>query len=144
MIEFGEKLKRAREARGMTQQTLADQLYVTRQAVSRWENGARYPDLLTAKKLSDCLGVSLDELLSGEERPAEVELAPVMQTQRTNLIQTALLSMALLSVVLLAVVCVFGMISKGSSARSSVICSCSMRPWRRCSGWGFFVPSRTG
>lgn len=121
MIEFGEKLKRAREAKGMTQQTLADQLYVTRQAVSRWENGARYPDLLTAKKLSDCLEVSLDELLSGEERSAEVERAPVMQTQRANLIQTALLSIALLSVVLLAVVCLFGMISNGSSVRSSVI-----------------------
>lgn len=47
MIEFGEKLKQMREEKGMTQQTLAEQLYVTRQAVSRWECGARYPDLLT-------------------------------------------------------------------------------------------------
>lgn len=59
MIEFGEKLKTAREEKGMTQQTLANSLYVTRQAVSRWECGARYPDLLTAKKLSEILGVSL-------------------------------------------------------------------------------------
>lgn len=61
MVEFGEKLKRAREEKGMTQQTLSDHLYVTRQAVSRWECGARYPDLLTAKKLSEVLEVSLDE-----------------------------------------------------------------------------------
>ena len=39
MVEFGEKVKRAREAKGMTQQTLANHLYVTRQAVSRWECG---------------------------------------------------------------------------------------------------------
>lgn len=39
MVEFGEKLKRAREEKGMTQQTLSDHLYVTRQAVSRWECG---------------------------------------------------------------------------------------------------------
>lgn len=39
MVEFGEKLKRAREEKGMTQQTLSDALYVTRQAVSRWECG---------------------------------------------------------------------------------------------------------
>ena len=37
MVEFGEKVKKLREEKGMTQQTMADQLYVTRQAVSRWE-----------------------------------------------------------------------------------------------------------
>ena len=45
MVEFGEQLRRAREEKGMTQQSLAEQLYVTRQAVSRWECGDRYPDL---------------------------------------------------------------------------------------------------
>lgn len=40
MVEFGEKLRQARERKGMTQQTLADQLYVTRQAVSRWQCAA--------------------------------------------------------------------------------------------------------
>jgi transcriptional regulator with XRE-family HTH domain len=39
MVEFGEQLRRAREAKGMTQQTLAEQLYVTRQAVSRCKCG---------------------------------------------------------------------------------------------------------
>lgn len=63
MVEFGEKIKHIREEKGMTQQTLAEKLYVTRQAVSRWECGARYPDLLTAKKIAKILNVSLDELL---------------------------------------------------------------------------------
>ena len=39
MVEFGEQLRKAREAKGMTQQSLAEQLYVTRQSVSRWECG---------------------------------------------------------------------------------------------------------
>lgn len=39
MAEFGEQLRKAREAKGITQQTLAEKLYVTRQAVSRWECG---------------------------------------------------------------------------------------------------------
>ena len=59
MLEFGEKVKQIREERGMTQQSLAEKLYVTRQAVSRWECGARYPDLLTAKKISAILEVSI-------------------------------------------------------------------------------------
>ena len=67
MVEFGEKLKQIREEKGLTQQSLAEKLYVTRQAVSRWECGARYPDLLTAKKIATILNTSLDELLSGEE-----------------------------------------------------------------------------
>lgn len=67
MISFGEQIKQLREEKGMTQQSLADKLYVTRQAVSRWECGARYPDLLTAKKIAQVLDVSVDELLSGEE-----------------------------------------------------------------------------
>ena len=39
MVEFGEQLRKAREGKGMTQQSLAEQLYVTRQSVSRWECG---------------------------------------------------------------------------------------------------------
>ena len=67
MAEFGENIRKAREKLGITQQTLADRLYVTRQAVSRWENGSRYPDLLTAKRLADFLKVSLDDLVRCEE-----------------------------------------------------------------------------
>ena len=55
MAEFGENLKNVREQKGYTQQTLADHLYVTRQAVSRWEGGSRYPDLMTAKKMAQFL-----------------------------------------------------------------------------------------
>ena len=67
MVEFCEQLRRAREAKGMTQQSLAEQLHVTRQSVSRWECGDWYPDLLTTKKISQILEVSLDDLLSGKE-----------------------------------------------------------------------------
>ena len=71
MAEFGENLKNVREQKGYTQQTLADHLYVTRQAVSRWEGGSRYPDLMTAKKMAQFLEVSLDELVYDNLKKSE-------------------------------------------------------------------------
>lgn len=89
-MEFGEKLRQAREDRGMTQQKLADKLFVTRQAVSRWECGARYPDLLTAKCISSILNVSMDSLLSGDEFQAYSEKQPVIESGKAGKIQTLL------------------------------------------------------
>ena len=88
-MEFGEKLKRAREEKGLTQQSLAERLFVTRQAVSRWENGARYPDILTAKKLADLLEVSLDELLSQEDPKKIVARTPVIEDRAASGLQAA-------------------------------------------------------
>lgn len=95
MVEFGEKVKKLREEKGMTQQTMADQLYVTRQAVSRWECGARFPDLLTAKKIAQILEVSVDELLSGEELKKSIERDPVLSAPVSNMIQTILYAVSL-------------------------------------------------
>ena len=96
MVEFGEQLRRAREAKGMTQQSLAEQLYVTRQSVSRWECGDRYPDLLTTTKIAQILEVSLDDLLSGKEMEKVVERNPVVENKTANNIMTALYAVALI------------------------------------------------
>lgn len=53
---------------------LADQLHVTRQTISRWENGSTYPNLDTLVELSDRLQISLDKLLKSDEVP----VAPVV------------------------------------------------------------------
>ena len=94
MAEFGENIRRAREEIGITQQTLADRLYVTRQAVSRWENGSRYPDLLTAKKLAASLDTSLDELLAEDDMRTYPEVNPVIEYPLYKRVQTALFSAA--------------------------------------------------
>ena len=97
MVEFGEQLRKAREEKGMTQQSLAEQLYVTRQAVSRWECGDRYPDLLTTKKISQVLDVSLDDLLSGKEMSKVVERNPVIENKAANNIMIVLYAFVLAS-----------------------------------------------
>lgn len=66
-MAFSNNIKKLREEQNLTQQQLADKLYVSRQAVCRWENGSRCPDLIAAKKLALELSVSMDELLSDED-----------------------------------------------------------------------------
>lgn len=93
-MEFGERLKQAREKKGMTQQTLADRLFVTRQTVSRWENGVRYPDILTVRKLSEILEISLDDLLSQENPKQIVERSPILENRTAERLQTAVYMLA--------------------------------------------------
>ena len=100
MVEFGEQLRRAREEKGMTQQSLAEKLFVTRQSVSRWECGDRYPDLLTTKKISEILEVSLDDLLSGKEMEKVVERNPVIENKVANNIMIALYAVVVLSMLI--------------------------------------------
>lgn len=83
-MEFGEKLKAQREEKGMTQQTLADQLYVTRQAVSKWESGSRYPDLMTTKCIANILGTTIDSLVSDDEMKEFSEKQAIAEGQRAG------------------------------------------------------------
>ena len=63
---FGEAIKKRREELGLTQQDLAEKLFVSRQTVCRWENGTRCPDLIMAKKISLLLGISMDDLIPAD------------------------------------------------------------------------------
>lgn len=66
-MEFNEKLQQLRKQKNLTQEQLADQLYVSRAAISKWEIGKGYPNIESLKSISKLFTVSIDELLSGEE-----------------------------------------------------------------------------
>ena len=66
-MEFHEKLQELRKRRGLTQEALAQALFVSRTAVSKWESGRGYPSIDSLKALSRFFGITVDELLSGEE-----------------------------------------------------------------------------
>lgn len=102
MVEFGEQLRKAREEKGLTQQTLAEKLYVSRQSVSHWECGDRYPDIVTAKKISQILDVSLDDLLSGKEMMKVVEKTPVVENKTINNLTIMLYAFVVISFLLQA------------------------------------------
>jgi len=95
MAEFGENVRRLRTEKGLTQQSLADKLYVTRQTVSRWEGGSRYPDLMTAKKPAEALDSTTDALLSHEDMRQYARKAPGLESPAEKGAQTAALAFGL-------------------------------------------------
>ena len=66
-MEFGEKLQELRKKKDMTQEELAEALYVSRTAISKWESGRGYPSIDSLKEISRFFSVSIDELLSAEK-----------------------------------------------------------------------------
>lgn len=67
IMEFNEKLQELRKHKGLTQEELAELLFVSRTAVSKWESGRGYPNIDSLKAIARFFGVTIDELLSGDE-----------------------------------------------------------------------------
>ena len=66
-MEFNEKLQELRKQKGLTQEELAEQLYVSRTAISKWESGRGYPNIESLKAIAQFFSITLDELLSANE-----------------------------------------------------------------------------
>ena len=66
-MTFSEKLKKLRTDHALTQEELAERIFVTRTAVSKWESGRGYPNIDSLKAIASAFGVTIDELLSGDE-----------------------------------------------------------------------------
>ena len=66
-MEFNEKLQELRKSKGLTQEELAEALFVSRTAVSKWESGRGYPSIDSLKEISRFFCVTIDELICPEE-----------------------------------------------------------------------------
>jgi transcriptional regulator with XRE-family HTH domain len=66
-MEFNQKLQELRKQKGITQEELAESLYVSRTAISKWESGRGYPNIDSLKTIAKFFGVTIDQLLSGDE-----------------------------------------------------------------------------
>lgn len=67
IMEFHEKLHQLRKKKGLTQEELAEALFVSRTAISKWESGRGYPNIDSLKALAQFFSVTIDELLSSDE-----------------------------------------------------------------------------
>ena len=72
-MEFNEKLQVLRKRKELTQEELAEVLFVSRTAISKWESGRGYPNIDSLKAIAKYFGVTIDELLSGDELLTLVE-----------------------------------------------------------------------
>ena len=89
-MTLGQKIKKLRNEKSLTQKDLADQVHVTFQTVSKWENDENEPDVQTLRELSKLFGCSMDYLLSEEEEEQqpkeEVEAVPSEPVTKTIII----------------------------------------------------------
>lgn len=81
-MEFHEKLQELRKQNGLTQEQLAEALFVSRTAVSKWESGRGWPSIDSLKAIASYFSVSIDELLSGGELIGLAEMDNRRKTQR--------------------------------------------------------------
>ena len=72
-MEFNEKLQKLRKSKGLTQEELAQAIFVSRTAVSKWESGRGYPNIDSLKGLAKFFCVTVDELISPDEIIAAAE-----------------------------------------------------------------------
>lgn len=144
-MEFNEKLQELRKRKGLTQEALAERLFVSRTAVSKWESGRGFPNLESLKAIAKVFSVSLDELLSGEEILA---IAEKDQKERKQTVLDLAFGLLDFGMVLLLFLPFFGQKTDGAIQTVSVFALCEVQPYLRTayiaftlavSVWGIFT-----
>lgn len=65
-MEIGERIKTHRTQLNLSQEALAEKVYVTRQTISNWENNKSYPDINSLLRLGEVFDITMDQLLKGD------------------------------------------------------------------------------
>lgn len=100
-MEVGAQIKKYRSNMGISQEELAEKVYVSRQTVSNWETGKNYPDIHSVLLLSSVFNVSLDQLIKGdvEIMKKEIKETEIKKLNTYGGIYTVSLILAVISLV---------------------------------------------
>ena len=137
-MEFHEKLIQLRRQRGLTQEELAAQLYVSRTAISKWESGRGYPSIDSLKALSSFYGVTVDALLSGEELLCAAEQE---QTQKLACLRTRIFAALDTSVALLLILPFFAQTMADTVQSVTLLSLTDVQPYMKAAYIGIVVLS---
>lgn len=117
-MEFNEKLQQLRKQKGMTQEELADALFVSRTAISKWESGRGYPNIDSLKAIAKFLCVTVDELISTEQ---VLTIAQEDQKEKDRHIRNLVFGLLDLSVALFLFLPLFGQSIDGGAEAVSLL-----------------------
>lgn len=101
-MKIGDKLKEARLRKNMTQEEVAEKIFVSRQSISNWENNKTYPDIGNVIALSDLYEISLDKLLKGSDNFMK-HLEESTDIVKSNKKLMAIVILALIAMIVMAI-----------------------------------------
>lgn len=127
-MEFNEKLQELRKRRGLTQEELAQALYVSRTAISKWESGRGFPNIDSLKAIAVFFSVTVDELLSGDEL---LTLAQQETRQKQIGLCHSVYGLLDLSVAMCCFLPLFRQIAEGEVQAVSLLALTALQPWLR-------------
>ena len=117
-----------RKQKGLTQEELAEVLFVSRTAVSKWESGRGYPNIESLKAISKFFGVTVDELLSGEEL---LSISEEDSKKRENRSRDLVFGLLDLSAAMLAFLPLFGQKAEDRIQSVSLLSLTEITPYLR-------------
>ena len=109
-MKIADTVKNARIKKEYTQEQAAEQLLVSRQTISNWENGKSLPDIISILRMSDLYGLSLDELIKGDEGV----MKKIERETRAAQAEKKIIKFACISIVSGAVLMILGEIFEGN------------------------------
>lgn len=112
-MEIGKQIRKYRSEMKLSQDELADRVYVTRQTISNWENDRSYPDVRSLVFLSNVFGISLDILVKGDlkQMKEQINAEDIRKFKQDNRVYTVLLTgMILLPMPLLKYLKIWGVL----------------------------------
>lgn len=125
-MEFNEKLQSLRKQKGLTQEELAQALYVSRTAISKWESGRGYPSIDSLKVLAAFFGVTIDELLTGKEA---INLAEADSKQREQALRRRAFALLDCSAILFLLLPLFNQLQDDGALAVSLLAITGMQPY---------------
>ncbi len=117
-MEFNQRLQELRKQLGITQEELADKLFVSRTAISKWESGRGYPNIDSLKAIAKFFSVTVDELLSSNEA---IRLAEEENKRKASSFIDLLYGLLDISITLLLFLPLFGVTVNGEVQSVSLI-----------------------